>query len=156
MVYICDNNGEYSDHQVYFVDTEGFDDDDAETIVRQRWKFDSCDGVERGEFVIAKVEKIEWYAGAPRPLASFYHWRMTLDDPKGVFGQLKLETVEKLYQYWLGRIDLRREELNKKYDNFPQPKRGQLLKAEANARLDEERKQLTEHMSKYLTWRKSQ
>ncbi len=58
--------------------------------------------------------------------------------------------MRKLYEAWYGNIGIQRNEINKHYENFPQPKRGKLLKEQAHARLDADKKLLTEHLDSYL------
>lgn len=159
MIYIFDNGGEYSDHQIDFIDTGSFDTNDAEIILRRCFQFgDEAEWPQdqnHREFLIAKVKKVEWYAGSPRSLSDVYHWRMTLRDPHKSFDCLSLDTVKKLYESWYGNIGLQKKEINTRYDNFPQPKRGQRLKEAAHERLDQEKNELTTHMDSYIAERET-
>ena len=163
MIYIFDNGESYSDHSIEFISTDGFDPKDAETILRRCRQFgdepprtddDYC--YYDNTFLVAKVDTVEWFAGRPMPLSELYHWRRTLKDPKEHFDQLKLETVKKLYDAWYAQIGIERNRINNLYENFPQPKRGRQLRESAHARLDEDKKLLTDHMDTYLKERGDQ
>lgn len=122
MIYIFDNGESYSDHAIYFVSTEGYDPQDAEKILRHTYPFQD-DGDARSHdhtFLVATVEKVEWYAGQPQMLHEVFHWRYLSEE---FFKSLKPETQRKLYQAWRDKMAEGIRRSMRMRDNHRQPKR---------------------------------
>jgi hypothetical protein len=162
MIYIFDNGMSYSDHSITFVSTDGYDEKDAETLLRRAFHFnnvapynpdDPDEGLEIG-FLVAKVEKVEWFSGKPQPLSEACHWRWRVRDPTDHFDPLKIQTVEKLYEEWIKDLENDTERWRKNYASHPQPKvAAQLLENHLN-HYEVDRKLLTEAMDAYLAQRR--
>ena len=161
MIYIFDNGMSYSDHSITFVSTDGYDEKDAETLLRRTYQFgdehydpeDPDEGQERG-FLVAKVEKIEWFAGKPQPLSEACYWGWLMADPSRHFDPLEIQTVEKLYADWVRDHDAHTEHLKEHYAKHPQPKRAAHLLADQTERRERDRKLLTETLDAYLRHRR--
>jgi hypothetical protein len=116
MIYIFDNGRDYSDHDITFVTTDGYDQGDAEKILRHSYSFEPSHDDEG--FLVAKAADVEWWRGDLETLSWVLQWRECFDEAwvgdSGLFdlNQVRVETVRKPYEGWKGQIAERRARLS--------------------------------------------
>jgi len=126
-VFVRDNGGEYSEHVVEFIDIDGYDADEAETLIRR-----TCP---RGGWVVGKMEKDTcFWKGPLEPLhKAICAWAHLEDE---VLNGISLETVTRMIEQDTQDTLRRSEERAAELEKTKHPKAAAKVRERAQEAID--------------------